>query len=129
MVIFVGSALGYALFGRTSPSTTPNESAPATQGVSCGITPSTTASSAAGCSMMSGTTTTQTTSSQPAVQVDTQAQVITMNYDESGLTPATVNLEVGKSYTISINVTTDVYGCMNSIYIPGLDDTIQSVRK
>jgi hypothetical protein len=79
--------------------------------------------------MMGGNTTKTQTAQQTPTQIDPQAQVITMNYDESGLSPATVNLEVGKAYTISINVTTDVYGCMNSIYIPGLDDNIQSVRK
>ena len=71
----------------------------------------------------------QTTTSQTTVQADPQAQVITMNYDESGLSPAAINLEVGKSYTISIKVNKDVVGCMNTISIPGLDDNIQNVNK
>jgi hypothetical protein len=78
---------------------------------------------------MMGGNKTQTTSSQPAVQADPQAQVITMNYDASGLTPAAINVEAGKSYTILINVKTDVVGCMNTISIPGLDDNIQNVNK
>ena len=78
---------------------------------------------------MMGGTKTQTTSSQPAVQANSQAQVISMNYDASGLSPAAINVEAGKAYTISIKVTTDVVGCMNTISIPGLDDNIQNVNK
>ncbi|MEI6426734.1 MAG: cupredoxin domain-containing protein [Candidatus Absconditabacteria bacterium] len=133
IVLLVGSALGYAFFGRSHSRN--NQDISSTQavsplgdakGVSCGIAPKGTPTG--GCGMMGGNRT-QTTSSQPVVQADPQAQLITMNYEESGLTPATINVEAGKSYTIVIKINKDVVGCMNTISIPGLDENIQNVNK
>ncbi|MDR0369384.1 MAG: hypothetical protein LBH96_02350 [Candidatus Peribacteria bacterium] len=36
-------------------------------------------------------------------------------------------MELGKHYTILIDVQTTVYGCMSTIYLPGLDTTMQSL--
>jgi hypothetical protein len=57
--------------------------------------------------MMSGNKT-QPASSQQAAPIDAQSQMIPMNYDESGLTPTDINVEIGKSYTLIVNVKVDV---------------------
>lgn len=132
-VILVGSALGYAFFWRTNSRNNQDISSIQTvsplgdsKWVSCGIAPKWTPTG--WCGMMGGNRA-QTTASQAAVQADPQAQVITMNYEESGLTPAAITVEAGKSYTIVIKVNKDVVGCMNTISIPGLDENIQNVNK
>lgn len=56
-------------------------------------------------------------------------EVVNMTYTDSWLSPSTINLEVGKVYEIVIDAQTTVYGCMSTIYIPWLDENIQSVRK
>jgi len=55
-------------------------------------------------------------------------EVINMTYTDKWLNPSVINLEVGKSYTIIIDVQTSVYGCMSTIYIPWLDENIQSIK-
>ncbi len=92
-----------------------------------------------GCAMMGNKNPIQNTSArtQPSVQeqtspiipTDSKAELITMNYNESWLEPSVVNVQVGKSYTISINANTDVYWCMSTIDIPWLDENMQSIRK
>jgi hypothetical protein len=64
-------------------------------------------------------------------QIDAQLsdETIQMTYTEQGLTPSTINLQVGKTYSIVIDAQTTVYGCMSTIYLPGLDDNIQSIKK
>jgi hypothetical protein len=57
-----------------------------------------------------------------------QVETITMTYTKSGLTPSVVNLELGKQYKILIDVQTTVYGCMSTIYLPGLDKKMQSLK-
>jgi hypothetical protein len=52
-----------------------------------------------------------------------------MTYTTSGLQPETVQLTAGKQYEIVIDVQTTVYGCMSTIYLEGLSDDIQSIRK
>jgi len=53
---------------------------------------------------------------------------ITMTYTDNGLTPAVVTLKKGKKYKITINAKTTVYGCMNAISLPWLDDNLQNIR-
>ena len=132
-VLLVGSALGYAFFGRSNSKTDQDTTATQTvsplgdaKWVSCGIAPKWTPTG--GCGMMGGNKP-QTTTSQPTVQADPQTQMIPMDYNESGLTPATINVDAGKTYTISIKVNKDVVGCMHTISIPGLDENIQNVNK
>lgn len=65
----------------------------------------------------------------PITPTDSKSEVITMDYNDSGLTPSVVNVQIGKSYTIVINANTDVYGCMSTIDIPWLDENTQTIRK
>ena len=89
------------------------------------------------CGMMGGgssNTTTQqqdtnTTQSNAVVPNNTNAEVINMTYTDAGLTPSIVNITVWKSYTIVIQPEINVYGCMSTIGIPGLDDTMQLIKK
>jgi hypothetical protein len=68
-------------------------------------------------------------SSQLSSSSATSHKIINLKYTTSGLVPARVELEVGKSYTLKISVETTVYGCMSTIYLAGLDDNIQSLQK
>jgi len=81
-----------------------------------------------GCPMMRNKTTTQNKTIQTTT-IDTQAQQIQMTYDESWLQPSIVNAQVGKSYKISIKLNKDIYGCMNTITLPWLDENIQNIVK
>jgi hypothetical protein len=65
-------------------------------------------------------------SSVPAVQ---QVETINMVYAKGGLKPAVLNLEVGKSYEIVIDVQTTIYGCMSTIFLRGLDENMQSIEE
>ena len=64
-----------------------------------------------------------------SVNSNQSTQIINMTYTDSGLTPSVVNLQIDKTYTIVIDVETTIYGCMSTIYIPGLDENIQSIKK
>ncbi|MDR2416216.1 MAG: cupredoxin domain-containing protein [Candidatus Peribacteria bacterium] len=68
------------------------------------------------------------TSNQPSSSVAT-SEVINLTYSSVGLTPALVELEVGKSYSLNIAVETTVYGCMSTIYLAGLNNDIQTLTK
>lgn len=56
-------------------------------------------------------------------------ETIEMIYDESGLKPSVVNLVRGRKYKITIDVQTAIYGCMTTIYLPGLNEHYQEVKK
>jgi heme/copper-type cytochrome/quinol oxidase subunit 2 len=58
-----------------------------------------------------------------------QAEKIQMTYTTNGLQPTNLELEMGKSYEILIDVQTTVYGCMSTIFISGLDKKVQSLQK
>ena len=64
-----------------------------------------------------------------SVNSNQSTQIINMTYTDSGLTPSVVNLQIDKTYTIVIDIETNIYGCMSTIYIPGLDENIQSIKK
>jgi len=81
-----------------------------------------------GCSMMWNRTIAQSKPTQTTT-IDSQAQQIQMTYDESWLQPSIINTEVGKSYTISIKLNKDIYGCMSTITLPWLDENIQNIVK
>jgi sulfite exporter TauE/SafE/copper chaperone CopZ len=57
------------------------------------------------------------------------SEIINMQYTDSWLTPSTIYLEIDKVYAIIIDTQTTVYGCMSTIYIPWLDENIQSVKQ
>lgn len=93
-----------------------------------------------GCGMMWNKNTAQNNSStqnqntiqdqtSPITPTDSKSEVINMDYNDSGLTPSVVNVQIGKSYTIVMNANTDVYGCMSTIDIPWLDENTQTIRK
>jgi hypothetical protein len=55
-------------------------------------------------------------------------ETINMTYTENWFTPEVLNLKIGKTYTIIVDVQTTVYGCMSTMYIPWLDEHIQAVK-
>lgn len=135
--ILVLSVAGYSYFSWSRWS-----SINTNQG-SCPMTNNTTTNNSNqwwGCGMMWARNTAQNDSStqsqtsvqdqtSPIIPTDSKLEVINMDYNESGLTPSVVNVEIGKSYTIVINANTDVYGCMSTIDIPWLDENTQIIRK
>ena len=58
-----------------------------------------------------------------------QEETIHMTYTSDGLTPATLNLQSGKTYTIIIDSQIDIGWCMSTILLPGLDNNTQLVKK
>ena len=130
LVLIVVLILAAAVYGFFNSSEKKDSSPVATQesqAASCGLTPSATP----GCSVPVKTTSSEEvkSSDDTAVVPSTDAQTINMTYDESGLSPAAVTVEKGKSYTIVIKVNVDVFGCMGTIKLPGLDDTLKEVKK
>lgn len=67
--------------------------------------------------MMGNRAVTQSASVVPS-KVNTQAKVITMQYDDSRLTPSTITVQKGKSYTIQMKFNTTINGCMSTITLP-----------
>lgn len=55
-------------------------------------------------------------------------EIVQMTYTKDGLSPTALHLELGKKYQILIDVQTTVYGCMSTIYLPGLDSNLQSLK-
>ena len=131
MFLIVALILAAAVYGFFNSSeqkdSTPAVTQESSQAASCGLTPSATP----GCSVPVKTTSSEEvkSSDDTAVVPSTDAQTINMTYDESGLSPAAVTVEKGKSYTIVIKVNVDVFGCMGTIKLPGLDDTLKEVKK
>ncbi len=66
--------------------------------------------------------------SQQTIITDQNIEIIDMQYTQVWLEPTTINLEVGKTYKIKIDVQKTVYGCMSTIYIPWLDENIQTIK-
>ena len=58
------------------------------------------------------------TQSATTTKVNPQAKVITMQYNASGLTPSTITVQKGKSYTIQMKINTTINGCMSTITLP-----------
>ena len=79
-----------------------------------------------GCSMMGNRAVTQ---SATTTKVNPQAKVITMQYNASGLTPSTITVQKGKSYTIQMKINTTINGCMSTITLPWLDNSVQGITK
>jgi hypothetical protein len=52
---------------------------------------------------------------------------ISLRYTEQWLVPNVVNLEKWKNYEITITPETTVYGCMSTITIPWLDNSIKPI--
>ena len=102
-------------------------------GVSCPMmknvsTIPTTTRASGGCPMMGNRAVIQAAPVTPS-KVNTQAKVITMQYNDSWLTPSTITVQKGKSYTIQIKLNTTINGCMSTITLPGLDDSIKNITK
>jgi len=70
-----------------------------------------------------------TTNSLQTINNNTPIETINMTYTDNWLKPWKLNLQKGKSYEILIDVQTTVYGCMSTMYLPWLDENIQSVQK
>ncbi len=69
------------------------------------------------------------TAQQQTTLQNQNVETINMLYSDTGLRPALINLELGKKYRIIIDIQTDIYGCMNTIYLPGLDENYQDIKR
>ncbi len=127
IIALILAAAVYGFFGKSEKKDILPETTQESQSASCGLTPSATP----GCSVPAKAASSEEvkTSDDTTVSPSTDAQTINMTYDESGLSPATVTVEKGKSYTIVIKVNVDVFWCMGTIKLPGLDDTLKEVKK
>ncbi len=73
---------------------------------------------------------TPTISTQQHTDVQNKnVETINMTYSDTWLRPYLLNLELGKTYQIIIDIQTDVYGCMTTIYIAGLDENYQEIKR
>lgn len=68
-------------------------------------------------------------SAPQAVVQDQTVTTIDMVYGENALTPTVLNLELGKRYKIVVDVQVDIYSCLNTLYIPGLDEYYKTLKK
>lgn len=70
------------------------------------------------------------TSSAPQVTIQDQTvTTINMVYGEDGLKPTVLNLEVWKKYKIVVDVQINIYSCLTTMYIPGLDNNYKELKK
>lgn len=70
------------------------------------------------------------TSSAPQVTIQDQTvTTINMVYGENGLKPTVLNLEVWKKYKIVVDVQVNIYSCLTTMYIPGLDNNYKELKK
>lgn len=60
---------------------------------------------------------------------ENKEEIIHMTYSENGLEPAIINLQSGKKYKIIIDSQVDIWWCMSTILLPGLDNNTQLVKK
>ena len=68
----------------------------------------------------------------PSQQTTIQNQNITtihMTYGENGLQPKILNLSLGEKYKIIVDVQVAIYSCLNTMYIPGLDENYKTLKK
>ena len=56
-------------------------------------------------------------------------ETINMKYTSKWLQPASVTVELWKTYHIVIDSQTTVYGCMSTITLPWLDNSIKEIKK
>ncbi|MEI6773934.1 MAG: hypothetical protein WCL18_03870 [bacterium] len=54
---------------------------------------------------------------------------INMVYGDNGLQPTVLNLSLGKKYKIIVDVQVSIYSCLNTMYIPGLDENYKELKK
>ncbi len=57
------------------------------------------------------------------------SEIINMAYTKNWLTPSVLNLEVWKNYKIIVDVQVSIYSCLNTMYIPGLDNNYKELKK
>jgi hypothetical protein len=60
---------------------------------------------------------------------DQNVNTINMVYGENGLQPTVLNLSLGKRYKIVVDVQVSIYSCLNTMYIPGLDENYKELKK
>ena len=60
---------------------------------------------------------------------DQEVTTIDMVYGEDGLQPRVLNLALGKRYKIIVDVQIDIHSCLNTMYIPGLDENYKTLTK
>ena len=69
------------------------------------------------------------TTSQETVMQDQNITTIHMVYGENGLQPKVLTLSLGKKYKIIVDVQVAIYSCLNTMYIPGLDENYKTLKK
>ncbi|MEI6426735.1 MAG: sulfite exporter TauE/SafE family protein [Candidatus Absconditabacteria bacterium] len=60
---------------------------------------------------------------------DQTVTTINMTYGENQLSPNVIDLELGKRYKIVVEDLVDIYSCLNTLYIPGLDENYKELKK
>lgn len=65
----------------------------------------------------------------PITQNFADSETINMTYTKDWLSPSILNLEVWKNYKIIVDVQVSIYSCLNTMYIPWLDDNYKELKK
>jgi len=60
---------------------------------------------------------------------DQTVTTINMTYGDNQLEPNVINLELWKRYKIVVEDQVDIYSCLNTLYIPGLDENFKTLKK
>ena len=69
-------------------------------------------------------------STVPQVTItDQNITTINMVYGEKWLQPTVLNLSLWKKYRIIVDVQVSIYSCLNTMYIPGLDEDYKELKK
>ncbi len=69
-------------------------------------------------------------STVPQVTItDQNITTINMVYGEKWLQPTVLNLSLWKKYRIIVDVQVSIYSCLNTMYIPGLDENYKELKK
>ena len=69
-------------------------------------------------------------STAPQVTItDQNITTINMVYGEKWLQPTVLNLSLWKKYRIIVDVQVSIYSCLNTMYIPGLDENYKELKK
>ena len=69
-------------------------------------------------------------SSAPSTVIQDQTvTTINMTYWDNQLQPNILNLQLWKRYKIVVEDLVDIYSCLNTLYIPGLDENYKTLKK
>ena len=57
------------------------------------------------------------------------SETLIMTYTDDGISPTSLRVKAWRTYTIVIDVKTNVYGCMSTIFLNKLDENISTIKK